>query len=144
MKLGSSLSDVVQRVDRQSRDSRDFIAHSRHIRLDFDHDRNPSLVLDDGGGVQLFALTEHVHEQIADVLGIPGQYDHPGFVAAHAKVMAACRRHGKAGGCLAATPALARDWMAKGARLVMNATDVMLLTEAYRAGLAAISNGEKS
>jgi len=74
MKLGSSLSDVVQRVDRQSRDSRDFIAHSRHIRLDFDHDRNPSLVLDDGGGVQLFALTEHVHEQIADVLGIPGQY----------------------------------------------------------------------
>ena len=74
MKSGSSLADVVQRVDRQSRDSRDFIAHSRHIRLDLNSDNDPSLVLDDGSGARPFGLTEHVHEQIADVLGIPGQY----------------------------------------------------------------------
>jgi 2-keto-3-deoxy-L-rhamnonate aldolase RhmA len=84
------------------------------------------------------------HMDLSVSLGVPGQYDHPSFVAAHAKVMAACRRHGKAGGCLAATPTLARDWMAKGARLVMYATDVMLLTEGYRAGLAAIRTGETS
>ena len=73
MKSGSSLADVVSRVDRQSRDSRDFIAHSRHIQLDVSAD-SPSLVLNDGSGAQPFSLTEHVHEQISAVLDIPMPY----------------------------------------------------------------------
>lgn len=78
------------------------------------------------------------HMDLSVSLGVPGQYGHPRFVAAHEVVMEACRAHGKAGGCLAATPDLARGWMAKGARLVMYATDVMLLADGYRAGLNAI------
>lgn len=78
------------------------------------------------------------HMDLSVSLGIPGQYDHPDFVAAHQAVMAACQKHGKAGGCLAATPELARTWMAQGVRFVIYATDVMLLVNGFRAGIAAI------
>jgi 2-keto-3-deoxy-L-rhamnonate aldolase RhmA len=81
------------------------------------------------------------HMDLSVSLGVPGQYDHPKFVEAHAAVMTACRKHGKAAGCLAATPDLARAWMAKGVRFVMYATDVMLLANGFRAGLAAIRGG---
>ena len=73
MKSGSPLAEVVQRVDAQTRDSRDFIAHSRHLRLALRQD-GPSLVLDDGSGAQPFGITDLVHDQLADATGIPMPY----------------------------------------------------------------------
>ena len=73
MKSGSTLAHVVSRVDHQARSARDFIAHSRHLRLALRED-GPSLVMDDGSGANSFALTEHVHDQIATALGIPIPY----------------------------------------------------------------------
>lgn len=78
------------------------------------------------------------HMDLSVSLGIPGQYDHPRFQDAVAKVMAACRRHGKAGGCLVATPEQGREWMARGFRFVIYGTDVILIATAYRTGLAAM------
>ena len=78
------------------------------------------------------------HMDLSVSLGIPGQFQHERFLAAVDTVIAACKRHGKAGGCLSATPELARQWMAKGFRFVIYATDVILIASAYRDGLAAI------
>jgi 2-keto-3-deoxy-L-rhamnonate aldolase RhmA len=78
------------------------------------------------------------HMDLSVSLGIPGRYDDPRFIAARDKVMAACRAHGKAGGCLSATPDLAREWMAAGFRFVLYGTDVMLLANGFSDGLRAI------
>jgi 2-keto-3-deoxy-L-rhamnonate aldolase RhmA len=78
------------------------------------------------------------HMDLSVSLGIPGGYEHPRFLEAVARVMAACQRHGKAGGCLVATPDQGRQWIARGFRFVIYATDVMLLTASYRAGLAVM------
>ncbi len=86
MKLGSSLQSVIERVDQQSRSARDFIAHSRHLRLALRQDV-PSLVLDDGSGALPFGITDVVHDQIAAALDIPVTYynrmriDHPELMA---------------------------------------------------------------
>jgi hypothetical protein len=73
MKTGSPLADVIQRVDRQARAARDYLAHSRHVRFDI-RDSGPTLTLDDGARPQSFALSDTAHEQIATALDIPAAY----------------------------------------------------------------------
>lgn len=75
------------------------------------------------------------HMDLSVSLGIPGQYEHERFTAAVDKVIAACKKHGKAGGCLVTTPDAARQWMAKGFRFIIYSTDVILLASAFRAGM---------
>jgi len=77
------------------------------------------------------------HMDLSVSLGIPGAYDHPRFVAAVDKVIAACKRHGKHGACLVTTPEAARAWIAKGFRIILYSTDVILLGSALRSGIAA-------
>lgn len=77
------------------------------------------------------------HMDLSVSLGVPGDYAHPKFVAAVDRIIAACRQRGKHVSCMAATPDAARAWMAKGVRIVLYATDVMLLGGALRAGIEA-------
>ena len=74
------------------------------------------------------------HTDLSLSLGVPLQLDHPDFVA----VLAACRRHGKAAGCVAGDVATGRAWIAKGFRLVAYSGDIWLLGDALKAGLEAL------
>lgn len=71
-------------------------------------------------------------------LGIPGQGDHPDFLAALDRVVAACERHGKAAGILATTVDGARAMLDRGFRCLLFGLDILLYEQALRDGLAAV------
>jgi 2-keto-3-deoxy-L-rhamnonate aldolase RhmA len=77
------------------------------------------------------------HMDLSVSLGVPGDYTHPTFVAAVDRIIAVCRQRGKHVSCMAASPDAARVWLAKGVRIILYATDVMLLGSALRAGIDA-------
>ena len=74
------------------------------------------------------------HTDLSLSLGVPLQLDHPDFVAASDAVLAACRRRGKAAGCVVANPEQGRQWVAKGFRMVVYSGDIWLLGGALEAG----------
>jgi len=68
------------------------------------------------------------NDLLAD-LGIPGQYDHEKLRDAYARVVAACRKHGKHAGVggLASRPDLIAQFVQLGARYVSTGTDLAFL-----------------
>ena len=56
------------------------------------------------------------HTDLSVSLGVPMQLDHPDFDAAIDAVLAACRDHGKAAGCVVGDPEQGRSWIARGFR----------------------------
>jgi 2-keto-3-deoxy-L-rhamnonate aldolase RhmA len=78
------------------------------------------------------------HTDLSLSLGVPLQLDHPDFVAAIDAVLAACRRHGKAAGCVAGDVASGRAWIARGFRMVAYSGDIWLLGGALKAGIDAL------
>lgn len=75
-------------------------------------------------------------------MGIPRQFDHPDFNAALKSVVAACKKHGKAAGILAADPSLADRFIEMGFTFVAAGSDGSVLA----AGMAKIAqqlNGRK-
>jgi 2-keto-3-deoxy-L-rhamnonate aldolase RhmA len=81
------------------------------------------------GGVDMVLLG--VNDLLQD-WGIPGQYEHARVHDAYARVIAACRKHGKHVGVggLATRPALAADFVRMGARYVSTGTDLAFLLAA--------------
>jgi 2-keto-3-deoxy-L-rhamnonate aldolase RhmA len=75
------------------------------------------------------------HTDLSVSLGIPGQYTHT-FVAAVARIVAACKQRAKWAGCLAADPDILRQRLSEGFRFVNYSTDVLLLGAGFRAGVA--------
>jgi 4-hydroxy-2-oxoheptanedioate aldolase len=69
-------------------------------------------------------------------LGLPGQTTHPEVVRRVEIMIAACRKHGKIPGLLVQDVASAKEWVAKGIRLVPYANEVSLL---ITAGAKAVS-----
>ena len=78
------------------------------------------------------------HYDLTSSLGIAGKFEHPDFLAAVERLLAACRRHGKAPGFLVTDPASARSWRARGFRCLGYGTDIALLQGALAAGLEAL------
>lgn len=72
---------------------------------------------------------------LTNFLGIPGQFQHPEYLAAVDRVVAACVAHGKAAAILAMDLQWARDCVAKGFRLVAYGIDQAMLQDALRRGL---------
>lgn len=72
-----------------------------------------------------------LNDMLAD-WGLPGQYDHPRVRETYAKVIAACRRHGKHCGVggLSSRPDLMAEYVRMGARYVSTGTDIGFLTAA--------------
>ncbi|HTU03125.1 MAG TPA: aldolase/citrate lyase family protein [Candidatus Sulfotelmatobacter sp.] len=67
-------------------------------------------------------------------LGLPGQTNHPEVVKRVEAMIAACRQHGKIPGLLVQDVASAKEWIAKGIRLVPYANEVSIyITAASRA-----------
>jgi 2-keto-3-deoxy-L-rhamnonate aldolase RhmA len=63
-------------------------------------------------------------------LGLPGQTNHPEVVRRVEMLIAACKRKGKIPGLLVQDVASAKEWIAKGIRLVPYANEVSLLVNA--------------
>ncbi len=64
-------------------------------------------------------------------LGRPGELTHPEQTQAVERVIGSCRRHGVAPGIAVGSIASAKEWIAKGMRLVCCQTDVMILAAAF-------------
>jgi 2-dehydro-3-deoxyglucarate aldolase/4-hydroxy-2-oxoheptanedioate aldolase len=78
------------------------------------------------------------HADLSLSLGVPLQLGHPEFVAAIDQVLAACRRFGKAAGCVAGDPKAGRAAIEKGFRMIAYSTDIWLLGGALKSGFDAM------
>jgi 4-hydroxy-2-oxoheptanedioate aldolase len=71
-------------------------------------------------------------------LGVPGQTEHPEVLRGVDRMIAACRHHNKIPGLLVQTVASAREWIAKGIRLVPYSNEVAMLMNTATDAVAQI------
>lgn len=81
------------------------------------------------------------HFDLTNFLGIPAEFGHRRYQDAVERVLAACRRHGKTPGFMAADAHWAAEYKARGFRMIAYGIDVILLREALAAGLGALRSG---
>jgi len=72
---------------------------------------------------------------LTNFLGIPAQFEHPAYGEGIDRVLRACATHGKVPAMLATDEAWARDYAARGFRLMAFGVDQLLLQDALRRGL---------
>jgi 2-keto-3-deoxy-L-rhamnonate aldolase RhmA len=75
------------------------------------------------------------HFDLTNSMGIPGQFDHPAYRAAVARLIEAAHRHGKIAGFMALDERWARDYWAHGFRMIAYGLDHLLFQAALKAGL---------
>jgi 2-keto-3-deoxy-L-rhamnonate aldolase RhmA len=78
------------------------------------------------------------HFDLTNFMGIPGQFTHPDFLRAVDAIVAAARKHGKTAGFMASDETWARDYFAKGFRMMAVGPDQALLTQALSRGLSVL------
>ena len=78
------------------------------------------------------------HFDLTNFLGIPGQFEHPTYLAAIERIVAAGRKHGKALGVMAADPVWAKHYRSLGFNMVATGTDHGLLMAGVRGILKAV------
>ncbi len=78
------------------------------------------------------------HFDLSNFMGIPGQFGDPRFDAAMRKVVAACRRHGKAAGFMATDAAWISRAKEMGYTMIAGGTDNGLLQQAFAQQVAQI------
>lgn len=78
------------------------------------------------------------HFDLTNFLGIPAQFEHPKYLKAIDRIVAAANRHGKVAGFMAADGRWAADAYAKGFRIIAYGLDSMLLRDGIRAGIEAL------
>ena len=78
------------------------------------------------------------HFDLTQSMGIPGQFEHPDYLAAVEKVVAACQRQGKAGGFMGATPDAVIELVRKGFRCIAYGSDIGIYRAALTEGLQEI------
>jgi 2-dehydro-3-deoxyglucarate aldolase/4-hydroxy-2-oxoheptanedioate aldolase len=72
---------------------------------------------------------------LTNFMGIPGEFGHRDYVAAVDRIVAACATHAKAPAILALDAVWAREYAAKGFRLMAYGVDQLLLQDALGRGL---------
>ncbi len=75
------------------------------------------------------------HFDLTNFMGIPGEFRHPAYLAGVDRIVAACETRGKAAAFLATDDDWARDYVAKGFRLMAYGVDQMMLQRALGDGL---------
>ena len=75
------------------------------------------------------------HFDLTNFMGIPGAFQHPDYLAAVSRIVAACDAHGKAAGTIAMDDDWAREYVGKGFRLMAYGVDQLMLQNALRHGL---------
>jgi 2-dehydro-3-deoxyglucarate aldolase/4-hydroxy-2-oxoheptanedioate aldolase len=78
------------------------------------------------------------HFDLSNFMGIPGQFQHPEFLAAVRRVVAAAQAHGKVAGFMASNEAWAREYWGHGFRLLAFGLDHQLFQAALRSGLETL------
>jgi len=78
------------------------------------------------------------HFDLSNFLGIPGQFEHPKFVAALDRIVAAGRAHRKGLAFMAGDPATARAFRDRGFHMQAAGTDMAFVTTGIRTILDAI------
>jgi 2-dehydro-3-deoxyglucarate aldolase/4-hydroxy-2-oxoheptanedioate aldolase len=76
------------------------------------------------------------HFDLTNSLGVPGQFDHPKYLAALERTVAACRANGKVAGFMAASPAEARAMLDRGFGIVAFGSDAGIFRDALGALIA--------
>jgi len=84
------------------------------------------------------------HFDLSNSLGIPGQFGHPLFRDAVAKVLAACRRHNKAAGFMASDVTGGRALLDQGFRILAYGGDLWLYQNALKDGVTALQEHKSS
>jgi 2-keto-3-deoxy-L-rhamnonate aldolase RhmA len=82
------------------------------------------------------------HFDLSNFMGIPAQFQHPDFLAAIKRVVAACEANGKTAAFLPTDDAWAREYTAKGFRMMAYGIDQMLLQNALQAGLNVLKSAK--
>ena len=75
------------------------------------------------------------HYDLTNFMGIPGDFESPAFHAAVDRLVSACRKHGKTPGFLAGNEKWARDFRAKGFRMIAYGVDALLMQSALVEGI---------
>jgi 2-keto-3-deoxy-L-rhamnonate aldolase RhmA len=78
------------------------------------------------------------HFDLTNFLGIPAQFDHPLYIKAVDKMVAAAQKHNKILACMTGSDEWSRQYWAKGFRLFSAGVDVHLLQSALRASLGTL------
>lgn len=86
------------------------------------------------------------HFDLSNSLGIPGQFEHPKFLAAVKTVLEACRKHGKVPGFMAGDAKHGQSLLDQGFRMLACGGDLWLYQAALRSSVAALKQhaAEKS
>jgi 2-dehydro-3-deoxyglucarate aldolase/4-hydroxy-2-oxoheptanedioate aldolase len=75
------------------------------------------------------------HFDLTNFMGIPGQFQHPEFLSAVRRTVAAARAYGKTAGFMASDEAWAREYWEYGFRMLAFGLDLMLFQSALRSGV---------
>ena len=75
------------------------------------------------------------HFDLTNFLGVPGQFQHPDYLAGVKRIVAACEANGTPAAFLAADEAWSREYTAHGFRLFAFGIDQLMLQGALKAGL---------
>jgi 2-dehydro-3-deoxyglucarate aldolase/4-hydroxy-2-oxoheptanedioate aldolase len=78
------------------------------------------------------------HFDLTNSMGIPGQFEHPEYLAALDRVVAAARRQGKVCGFMAGSPEEARMLLGKGFRILAYGGDLWLYRDMLKSGLTQV------
>ncbi len=76
------------------------------------------------------------HFDLTNFMGIPGQFENPNYLKAVDTIVQAALRHGKVSGFMAADEIWARNYLAKGFRIIAYGVDHHLLQRALGEGLS--------
>jgi len=78
---------------------------------------------------------------LANSLGLPGQFEHPRFLECEARVLDACRAAGKVAGIMAGDVPSGRRLLERGFRMLAYSGDLWIYQAALREGLSALRGG---
>ncbi|HEY4137693.1 MAG TPA: aldolase, partial [Casimicrobiaceae bacterium] len=76
-------------------------------------------------------------------LGIPGDFQHPRFIAAVDRIIAACEAAGKAAAFIATDETWGREYASRGFRLFAYGLDQLMLQTALKHGLDLLREAER-
>jgi 2-keto-3-deoxy-L-rhamnonate aldolase RhmA len=80
------------------------------------------------------------NDDLSMSMGIPGQWDHPDYVAAVERIIAACERHNVLPGIAGGDPDFAAGWTKKGMKVLWYVSDIYLIWDGAVRQLSALKS----
>lgn len=114
------------------------IAHERTLVLALIETRKGIENVDEIMGVPGIDVAHLGHFDLSLSMGMPAGFERPEMQAAFAKIVAACRKHGKTAACMAGDVEQGRGWMKDGFRMVSYSGDIWLVMDGLARGIRAL------